>query len=202
MPVIEAQCASILVPHDHRHISQKSAFAWAAAEPPRANLAASVLISPGRNNRPALRRNGRFSGSSGGKRRPEPHGHKSFRPSFSTSSVSTVRGHEKVPACGADDPVAALDAGLARGNPRRRLPDGSKGCLGVMVAVHDRPPRHTEQEDRSLRSAGAASRFPPERTPGHGRAPSGMTVCPIAVILGTSFGSRGDSLGVSRSAVV
>jgi hypothetical protein len=53
-----------------------------------ANLAASVLISPGRNNRPAPRRNGRFSGSSGGKRRPEPHGHRSFRPSFSTSSVS------------------------------------------------------------------------------------------------------------------
>jgi hypothetical protein len=68
---------------------QKSAFARAAAEPPQAKLAASVLISPGRNNRPALRRNGRFSGSSGGKRRPEPHGHKSFRPSFSTSSVST-----------------------------------------------------------------------------------------------------------------
>ena len=61
----------------------------AAAEPPLANLAASALISPGRNNRPALRRNGRFSGSSGGKRRPEPHGHRSFRPSFSTSSVST-----------------------------------------------------------------------------------------------------------------
>ena len=54
-----------------------------------ANLAASVLINPGRNNRPALRRNGHFSGSSGGKRRPEPHGHKSCRPSFSTSSVST-----------------------------------------------------------------------------------------------------------------
>jgi hypothetical protein len=61
---------------------QKSAFARAPAEPPLANLAASVLISPGRNNRPALRRNGRFSGSSGGKRRPESHGHKSFRPSF------------------------------------------------------------------------------------------------------------------------
>jgi hypothetical protein len=68
---------------------RQSAFARAAAEPPLANLAASVLISPERNNRPALRRNGRFSGSSGGKRRPEPHGHKSFRPSFSTSSVST-----------------------------------------------------------------------------------------------------------------
>src|SRR6201999_4501963 len=73
----------------------------------------------------------------------------------------------------ADYPVAALDAGLARGNPRRRLPDGSKGCLGVVFAVHDRPPSQSEQEDRSLRSAGAASRFPPERTPGHGRARSG-----------------------------
>jgi hypothetical protein len=26
MPVIEAQCASILVPHDHRHINQIRAF--------------------------------------------------------------------------------------------------------------------------------------------------------------------------------
>ena len=77
---------SLAVTHAER---QKSAFARAAAEPPLANLAAPVLTSPGRNNRPALRRNGRFSGSSGGKRRPEPHGHKSFRPSFSTSSVST-----------------------------------------------------------------------------------------------------------------
>ena len=65
----------------------------ADSEPPQANVAAPVLASPGRNSRPALRRNGRFSGSSGGKRRPEPHGHKSFRPSFSTSSVSmpTIR---------------------------------------------------------------------------------------------------------------
>ena len=77
------------MPHPVSYLRQKNGFAKAAAEPPLANLAASVLISPGRNNRPALRRNGRFSGSSGGKRRPEPHGHKSFRPSFSTSSVST-----------------------------------------------------------------------------------------------------------------
>jgi hypothetical protein len=27
MPVIEAQCALILVPHDHRHINQMRAFA-------------------------------------------------------------------------------------------------------------------------------------------------------------------------------
>ena len=86
---------SILRRHEHVMLEvacgmrQKSVFARAAAEPPLANLAASVLISPGRNNRPALRRNGRFSGSSDGKRQPEPHGHKSFRPSFSTSSVST-----------------------------------------------------------------------------------------------------------------
>jgi len=37
----------------------------------------------------------------------------------------------------ADDAVATLDAGLARGNPRRRLLEGSKGSLGVLIAVHD-----------------------------------------------------------------
>ena len=31
MPVIEAQCASILVPHDHRHINQKSVSRHTAA---------------------------------------------------------------------------------------------------------------------------------------------------------------------------
>jgi len=30
MPVIEAQCASILVPHDHRHINQKRTFTHTA----------------------------------------------------------------------------------------------------------------------------------------------------------------------------
>ncbi len=30
MQVIEALCASILVPHDHLHISQMSAFAFSA----------------------------------------------------------------------------------------------------------------------------------------------------------------------------
>lgn len=51
-------------------------------------LIAPVLTDPGRNSCLACRRNGRFPGSSGGKRRPEPHGHGSFRPSFSRSSVS------------------------------------------------------------------------------------------------------------------
>jgi hypothetical protein len=37
----------------------------------------------------------------------------------------------------ADDAVTALDPGLARGNPLRRLLVGSKGRLGVEVAVHD-----------------------------------------------------------------
>lgn len=36
----------------------------------------------------------------------------------------------------ADDAVAALDPGLARGNPLRRLLVGSKGRLGVEVLVH------------------------------------------------------------------
>lgn len=40
-----------------------------------------------------------------------------------------------------DDAIAALDLRLARGNPRRRLLMGSTGRLGVVVAVHDEPPR-------------------------------------------------------------
>ena len=65
--------------------------AWACSpgapvEARRTNLTA--LTGPGRNSRLVRHRNGRFADSSGGKRRPEPHGHKSFRPSFSTSSVS------------------------------------------------------------------------------------------------------------------
>jgi hypothetical protein len=32
MPVIEAQCASILVPHDHRHINQMRAFTAAGSD--------------------------------------------------------------------------------------------------------------------------------------------------------------------------
>jgi len=36
----------------------------------------------------------------------------------------------------ADDAVTALDARLARGYPRRRLLVGSKGRVGVVVAVH------------------------------------------------------------------
>jgi hypothetical protein len=42
---------------------------------------------------------------------------------------------------GADDAVAALDARLARGNPRRRLLEGSKGSFGVPVTVHDVLPK-------------------------------------------------------------
>jgi len=52
------------------------------------NPRALVLTSPGRSSRPVRHRNGRSCGSNGGKRRPKPHGHKSFRPSSSMSSVS------------------------------------------------------------------------------------------------------------------
>ena len=41
----------------------------------------------------------------------------------------------------ADNSLSALDGGLARGNLLRRLLLGSKGCLGVVVAVHGGPPR-------------------------------------------------------------
>jgi hypothetical protein len=43
----------------------------------------------GRSNSPVCRRTGRCSGSTGGKRRPDPHGQGSSRPSFSVNSVST-----------------------------------------------------------------------------------------------------------------
>jgi hypothetical protein len=58
------------------------------SEPHRPNLTALVLIRFGCSSWRAYRRSGLSSGSTGGKRRPEPHGHGSFRPSFSTSSVS------------------------------------------------------------------------------------------------------------------
>ncbi len=63
----------------------------------------------------------------------------------------------------ADDAVAALDAGLARGNPRRRLLERSKGCLGVLVTVHDVLPRAMEQEDHSQHGVAAAKGFLRER---------------------------------------
>jgi len=49
----------------------------------------------------------------------------------------------------AHDAVAALDAGLARGNPRRRLLVGSKGRSGVTIAVHGILLSGHEQQDRS-----------------------------------------------------
>jgi hypothetical protein len=59
----------------------------AVVEPRRANLRAPVFTGHGRNSRPVRHRDGRLPGSSGGKRQLEPHGHKSFRPGFPTSSV-------------------------------------------------------------------------------------------------------------------
>lgn len=62
---------------------------------------------------------------------------------------------------GADDAATALDPGLARGNPRRRLLVGSKGRSGVVVdVVHGRPPWcGGEQLDGSQRGAASASHF-------------------------------------------
>jgi len=59
----------------------------------------------------------------------------------------------------ADDALATLDAGLARGNPRRRLLEGSKGCFGVLVAVHDVLPKGKEQEDHSEHGTATAKGF-------------------------------------------
>jgi hypothetical protein len=63
----------------------------------------------------------------------------------------------------ADDAVATLDAGLARGNPRRRLLKGSKGYFSVLVTVHDVLPGAMEQEDHSQHGVAAAKDFLRER---------------------------------------
>jgi hypothetical protein len=124
------------------------AFTRGGCEPPGANVAAPVLASPGRSSRPALHRNGRFSGSSGGKRRPEPHGHKSFRPSFSMSSVSmpTIR----LPRLTRD----SLE-GTPGGACQTAQKDASVSWSRYMIVL----PGRSGQEDRSRCGAGAASRF-------------------------------------------
>jgi hypothetical protein len=61
---------------------------------------------------------------------------------------------------GADHPVAAFDLGLARGNPRRRLLIGSKGRLGVTVAVHDGLLGRCSTPEASREGKGGATRFP------------------------------------------
>lgn len=59
--------------------------------PRRLDLAGQSFLTGygrGRNRPRVCRRSGPSCGNSGGKRRPDPHGHGSLRPSFSTSSVS------------------------------------------------------------------------------------------------------------------
>ena len=128
-----------------RHVS---AFADAPVEARRTNLTA--LTGPGRNSRLVRHRNGRFAGSSGGKRRPEPHGHKSFRPSFSTSSVSmpTMRF-----------PRLTRDSleGTPGGACWLAQKDAAVSWSRYMIVL----PGRGGQEDRSQSGAAAATRFPP-----------------------------------------
>jgi hypothetical protein len=59
--------------------------------PHRLNFAETFVVTGygrGRSSSRVRRRSGLLAGSTGGKRRPDPHGQRSLRPSFSTSSVS------------------------------------------------------------------------------------------------------------------
>jgi hypothetical protein len=47
MPVIEAQCASILVPHDHRHINQKRIRFTGSEEPGKASDPGVLALGTG-----------------------------------------------------------------------------------------------------------------------------------------------------------
>lgn len=70
-----------------------------------------------------------MGGSTGGKRRPVPHGHGSLRPSFSTSSV---------PVPMTRSPRLTLDS--LEGTPGGVCWPAQKGRLSAVIAVHGRPP--------------------------------------------------------------
>jgi hypothetical protein len=80
----------------HRTPSAARADAWpvrywcASTAPAEAADSGAIRRADGRGHSRPLepRRSVRRFGSSSGKRRPDPHGHGSLRPSFSTSSVS------------------------------------------------------------------------------------------------------------------
>jgi hypothetical protein len=133
---------------------------WAV--PGATSLSQSLLISDVIVGLHAIESD-RFCGSSAGKRRPEPHGHKSFRPSFSTSSVSmpTIR-------------LPRLTRDSLEGTPGGACwltqKDASASCSRYMIVL----PRSNEQEDRIQNSADVANRFPPSRPPGRRRAICGM----------------------------
>ena len=110
-----------------------------------------ALTDLGRNSRPARHQNDRSSGSSGGKRRPEPHGHKSFRPSFSTSSVS--RPTVRVPRLTRDS--LGGTPGGAYWSAQKEAP--ASWSMSMIVL-----PR-SERKDRNRYSAAAASRFRRDR---------------------------------------
>jgi hypothetical protein len=118
-----------------------------------------VLTGLGRNSRPSCHRNVRSSGSSAGKRRPEPHGHKSFRPSFSTSSVSTPT--MRLPRLTRD----SLE-GTPGGACWLAQKDASASSARYMIVL----PHSDEHDDHSQPSAATASRFPAGRTAGHQHA--------------------------------
>jgi hypothetical protein len=79
---------------------------------------------------------------------------------------------------GSDRTIAAFDLGLARGNPRRRLLVGSKGRLGVVVAVHDNLPG-----SGTWRASYPATTAPATEFHSAGRRPGepGRVTTPVAV---------------------
>jgi len=75
----------------HRAMRVSSAGATRLPSPHRLNFAETFVLTGygrGRSSSRVRHRSGLLAGSTGGKRRPDPHGQRSLRPSFSTSSVS------------------------------------------------------------------------------------------------------------------
>ena len=93
----------------------------------------------GRSSPQVRRRSGQFSGSTGGKRRPDPHGRIIAAEFLDQFWVD------------ADDAVAALTLDSLEGTPRRLLV-GSKGRPGVTIAVHGILLSRNQRQDRSEHS--------------------------------------------------
>ena len=73
------------------HVSPVQLVRLGCRWPHQLNCAEVLVLTGhgrGRSSPQVRRRSGPFPGSTGGKRRPDPHGQGSLRPSFSTSSVS------------------------------------------------------------------------------------------------------------------
>ena len=106
----------------HRAMRVSSAGATRLPSPHRLNFAETFVLTGygrGRSSSRVRHRSGLLAGSTGGKRRPDPHGQRSLRPSFSTSSVSMPTTRSPRLTLDSLEGTPAAFAGRLKRTPRR-----------------------------------------------------------------------------------